>query len=100
MAAEQPKCRLERVAADVTNLEQRAALFASASGVPTLMITEGLLMYLAGSAVEALAAEAARSGMLRWLLDSSSLDLARMMGWDAGAPLKMCARPATCKAPP
>ena len=48
-----------------------------------MMITEGLLMYLAGAAVEALAADAARHGIRRWLLDSSSLDLARMMGWDA-----------------
>lgn len=82
MAGEKPKCRLERVAADVTRPAQRAALFAAA-GVPTLMITEGLLMYLAGAAVEALAADAARHGIRRWLLDSSALDLARRMGWDA-----------------
>jgi methyltransferase (TIGR00027 family) len=84
MAGEEPRCRLERVAADVTDQAQRAALFAAAAGVPTLMITEGLLMYLAGAAVEALAADAARHGIRRWLLDSSALDLARMMGWDAG----------------
>jgi len=83
MAAEEPKYRIERVAADVTVEAQRAALFAAAVGGPTLMITEGLLMYLAGGTVEALAAEAARHGIRRWLLDSSSLDLARMMGWDA-----------------
>jgi methyltransferase (TIGR00027 family) len=83
MEAEAPKCRLERVAADVTDRTQREALFAAADGVPTLMITEGLLMYLAGAAVKALAAEAARHGIRRWLLDSNSLDLARMMGWDA-----------------
>ena len=83
MATEEPKCRLERVAADVTDQAQRAALFAAAVGVPTLMITEGLLMYLGGATVEALAADAARHGIRRWLLDSSSLDLARMMGWDA-----------------
>jgi O-methyltransferase involved in polyketide biosynthesis len=82
MAVEEPKCRLERLAADVTSQTQRAALFAAAGGVPTLMITEELLMYLAGTAVEALAAEAARHGVRRWLLGSSSLDLARMMGWD------------------
>jgi methyltransferase (TIGR00027 family) len=82
MAAEEPKCRLEHVAADVTSQTQRASLFAAAAGFPTLMITEGLLMYLAGTAVEALAAEAARHDVLRWLLDSSSLDLARMMGLD------------------
>ena len=83
MAAEEPKCRLERVAADVTDEAQRGALFAATAGVPSLMITEGLLMYLAGDAVEALAAGAARHGIRRWLLDSSSLDLARKMGWDA-----------------
>jgi methyltransferase (TIGR00027 family) len=84
MAAEEPVCRLERVAADVTDQAQRAALFAAAGGVPTLMITEGLLMYLAGAAVRALAADAARHGVCRWLLDSSSLELARTMGWDSG----------------
>jgi len=83
MASEKPNCRLERVAADVTGQEQRAALFTAAAGVPALMITEGLLMYLAGAAVEALAADAARHGIHRWLLDTSSLDLAGMMGWDA-----------------
>jgi O-methyltransferase involved in polyketide biosynthesis len=84
MASEEPKCRLERVAADVTDQAQRAALFEVDARVPTLMITEGLLMYLAGTVVEALAADAARHGIRRWLLDCSSLDLARMMGWDAG----------------
>jgi len=83
LAAEEPKCRLERVAADVTAEGQREALFGAADGFPALMITEGLLMYLPGGAVEALAAGAARHGIRRWLLDSSSLDLARMMGWDA-----------------
>ena len=83
MSGEKPKCRLERMAADVTNPAQRAALLKAAAGVPALMITEGLLMYLAGAAVEALGADAARHGIRRWLLDSSSLDLARRMGWDA-----------------
>jgi len=83
MAIEEPKCRLERMAADVTSERQRAALFAAAGGVSTLMITEGLLMYLAGDAVKALATDAAGHGIRRWLLDSSSLGLARTMGWDA-----------------
>ena len=84
MEADEPHCRLERISADVTHPAQRNALFAAASGLPALMITEGLLMYLAGADVEALAADAARHGIRRWLLDSSSLDLARRMGWDAG----------------
>jgi len=83
MAAEKPRCLLDCVAADVTAQAQRAVLFAAAAGAPALMITEGLLMYLDGAAVEALAADAARHGIRRWLLDSSSLDLARMMGMDS-----------------
>ncbi len=83
MAGEDPRCRLERVAADVTDPVQRAALFAAAGGAPTLMITEGLLMYLAGATVEALAADAAQHGVRRWLLDSSALNLARTLGVDA-----------------
>ncbi|HUA61002.1 MAG TPA: class I SAM-dependent methyltransferase [Verrucomicrobiae bacterium] len=83
MASEQPRCRLDRMPSDVTSHKQRADLFAAAGGVPTLMVTEGLLMYLAGATVEALAADAARNGICRWLMDSSSLDLARAMGWDA-----------------
>ncbi len=84
MAAEEPVCHLERVAADVTDQAQRAALFAAAAGAPTLVITEGLLMYLAGAVVKDLAADAARHGVRCWLLDLSSLQLARTMGWDAG----------------
>lgn len=83
MADEQPKCRLERMAADVTNEAQRGALFTASVGAPALMITEGLLMYLTGAVVEALAADAVRHGIRRWLLDTSSLDLARIMGLDA-----------------
>jgi len=83
MAAEEPQCRLEPVAADVTVRAEREVMFAAVVGAPALIITEGLLMYLAGATVEALAADAARHGVRRWLLDSASLDLARMMGWDA-----------------
>ena len=83
MGSHEPKCRLERMAVDVTSEAQRATLFAAAAGVPALMITEGLLMYLPGATVEALAADAARHGIRGWLLDSSALDLARTMGWDA-----------------
>src|SRR5262249_21924941 len=60
MEAEQPKCRLERVPADVTDAAQRESLFGHAAGCRALMITEGLLMYLSGSSVEALAVDAAR----------------------------------------
>ena len=79
MAPVAPKCRRERFAADISNACERESVFAAAGDGPTLMITEGLLMYLAASTVEALAAGAAAS---HWLLDVSSLDLARRVSMD------------------
>ena len=99
MAAEEPKCHLERIPADVTDEVARAALFALTGGVPALMITEGLLMYLPGGAVEALAADAARHGVRRWLLDSSSLDLAQRMGWDARGTIQNVRAPGHLEGP-
>ena len=46
LAAEKPKCRIERLAADLNDPAQRRCVFALASAGPTMMITEGLLMYL------------------------------------------------------
>ena len=84
MAGEEPKCRLERIAADLNDPGQRKAAFASAGDGPGLLITEGLLMYLPASTVEALAAESvSMSGIRYWLLDASSTDLARQVGMDS-----------------
>lgn len=55
VAPEEPMCRLERIATDVTDRRRREALFA---------------------------ADAARHGIRRWLLDCSAIDLAREMGMD------------------
>ena len=73
LAGERPRCRVERVAADLNVASERQAMLAATSGSPTLLITEGLLMYLPGATVEALAAEAAELGCVRhWLLDLTS----------------------------
>jgi O-methyltransferase involved in polyketide biosynthesis len=40
MPAEEPKCRLKRVAADVTSQTQRTAVIAVTVAVPTLMISQ------------------------------------------------------------
>jgi methyltransferase (TIGR00027 family) len=80
MASVPPKCRRERLAADVSNPYERESVFAAAAADgPTLMITEGLLMYLSASTVEALAANATAS---HWLLDAASLDMARRVRMD------------------
>jgi len=75
-----PHCHLERIAADLNVESQRKAVFAAAGDGPALMITEGLLMYLPGDSVEALAAAAqAAPGIQYWLLDVSSRELSERM---------------------
>jgi methyltransferase (TIGR00027 family) len=85
MAKEQPNCRLERIAGDLNDPLHRKAVCATAGSGPGLLITEGLLMYLPASTVEALAAESvSMSGIRYWLLDVSSTDLARqVVGMDS-----------------
>ena len=87
MASEKPKCRLERLAADLNDPSQRHRVFSAAGHAPGLIITEGLLMYLPAENVEALAAESARmSGIRHWLLDIASEQFDRRMdtaGWQA-----------------
>ena len=79
LANDRSRCRLERMPADLNDPAARAALFAGAADGAGLMITEGLLMYLPGSTVEALAAEAARSSIRRWILDVTSAPLAQRL---------------------
>jgi methyltransferase (TIGR00027 family) len=84
MAHEEPRCRLQRIAADLNDPLQRKAAFASAGEGPGLLITEGLLMYLSASTVDALAVESVSlSGIRYWLLDAASMDLARQTGVDS-----------------
>lgn len=85
LASDEPRCRLERVAADLNDAGQRSAMFAAAGTGPSLMITEGLLMYLPATTVEALAAEAAAaelSAVRYWLLDLATADLSRAVQMD------------------
>ena len=78
LEAERPHCRLERLAADVTDPAQRNAVFAAAGDAPALMITEGLLMYLPAGAVEALAVDSPRaSGVRYWMMDTTSQAFAK-----------------------
>jgi methyltransferase (TIGR00027 family) len=70
LADEKPRCRRERFTADLTDVEQRRAVFAHAGQAPTFMITEGLLMYLPGATVEAIATQAWRdSAVTHWMSD-------------------------------
>jgi methyltransferase (TIGR00027 family) len=71
MSAETPRCRRERLIADVNDPAQRRITYAAVGSAPALMITEGLLMYLPGGTVEALAAEVGnQSGVSHWISDN------------------------------
>lgn len=70
MSAETPRCRRERITADVNDAAQRRAIYAAAGTAPALMITEGLLMYLPAATVEALAVEVRQeSSIAHWMSD-------------------------------
>ena len=68
LASAAPKCRRERLAADVNDASGRQSVFAAAAG-PTLLITEGLLMYLPAPTVDALAST---TTVNYWMLDVAS----------------------------
>jgi methyltransferase (TIGR00027 family) len=78
LADHQPRCRLERIAADLSNRVEREQIFESVGKSPALMITEGLLMYLSRQTVTALATEPADRTGVRWLIaDLSAIGLMR-----------------------
>ena len=66
LAGDTPRCRRERLAADLAQPDLRARIFAEADA-RTLVITEGLLMYLSGDVVDALVREGSRAGF--WLVE-------------------------------
>ena len=83
LASERPRCRLERMAADLTDATERQAVFAAAGNQPGLILTEGLLLYLPASTTGALATEPMRlSGIRYWLLDIAASVLTRNAHWN------------------
>jgi len=83
LSVETPRCRRERLTADLNDAAQRSALYASTGPHRALMITEGLLMYLPAATVEALAEEAPRhSGIARWMTDITSTSFEKAINMD------------------
>jgi methyltransferase (TIGR00027 family) len=81
LGTEKPRCHFEQVPADLASAGDRQKLFASISGAPALMVTEGLLMYLPRQAFVAIASEAPQeSGVRHWLLDVASEAVLNMAG--------------------
>ncbi|MGA2114863.1 MAG: class I SAM-dependent methyltransferase [Bryobacteraceae bacterium] len=85
LSAETPRCRRERVTADVSDAAQRLTIYAVAGPAQALMITEGLLVYLPAATVEALAAEAGReNGIVHWMSDIMTTGFAKALNLDTG----------------
>ena len=76
LASERPRCRLERLAANLTVESERQAVWAAAEGEPGLILTEGLLLYLPARTTDALATEPPQqSGIRHWLVDIAASSL-------------------------
>src|SRR5581483_1326451 len=76
LANARPHCRLERMTADLNRPTERTAAL-NRGGSRSLLMTEGLLMYLPAETVKALANEAL-DHFPHWLLDVNSNELMRM----------------------
>jgi len=95
---EKPVCRYEAVTIDLTDAQKRQALFAELGAAATraLVVTEGLLIYLAPEQVAALATDLhAQPSFEEWLIDLASPQLLQRMQrtWgknleSGGAPFK------------
>ena len=68
LANETPRCRLESIAADLADPAARQAVLQRVAAITTraVVLTEGLLVYLAPEQVAALARELADCGAFRW----------------------------------
>jgi methyltransferase (TIGR00027 family) len=82
LAAEQPRCQLERVRLDLADVDARRTLFDELGrrARRVVVITEGLLIYLTAEGVRALAHDLAGPPSLRrWITDLASPGLLKMI---------------------
>src|SRR4051794_900619 len=96
LAGAQPVCALERVPLDLSNHDARCGLFASLARrfSRTIVISEGLVIYLMPDEVMALARDLADApGFARWILDVVSPGLLTMIAERAGAMLQEAGAP-------
>jgi methyltransferase (TIGR00027 family) len=93
---EKPSCKLERVRLDLSNVESRRQLFRrlAADARKALIVSEGLIIYLAADEVGSLATDLAAPETFRyWLFDLTSPPLLRMLQKKMGKPLAAAAAP-------
>ncbi len=81
MSGETPRCRRERLVADLNDPVQRRIMYEAAGSSAALMITEGLLLYLPAATVEALAAESWKQGGVgQWISDITTTAFSQAIG--------------------
>lgn len=81
MAGETPHCRLESIAVDLNDRSQRQRLYDTAGFAQSLIITEGLLLYLPAATVQAMTEECLHhTGVAHWISDitTSAFSIALM----------------------
>lgn len=70
LAGEKAHCQVERLSVDLNDGAQRRTMYAAAGTEPSLVITEGVLMYLSAAIVDSLSAEIPNaSGAAHWISD-------------------------------
>jgi methyltransferase (TIGR00027 family) len=90
LSAEKPVCQLERIRLDLSDVSGRRELFSQlgSRSTKTLIITEGLLIYLTPEEVGALARDlAAPPSFQRWVADVASPGLLRLLQKNMGPQL-------------
>ncbi len=96
LRGEKPACALERVRLDLSDVSARRDLFRrlGEAAKKALIITEGLLIYLAADEVGTLAEDlAAPVSFQRWILDIASPGLLRLLQREVGASLEEARAP-------
>jgi methyltransferase (TIGR00027 family) len=90
LAGEQPRCALERVRLDLSGVAARRELFArlGSRSRKTLILTEGLLIYLTADDAASLARDLATPASFRsWIFDIASPGLLRLLQKNLGPQL-------------
>ena len=90
LANEKPRCRLERVSLDLSDVPARRELFAQLDGRATKVVvaSEGLLIYFTTEEVASLATDlAARHRFRSWIIDLASPGQLRLMQRTTGKQL-------------
>ena len=87
LAGEKAHCHVERLSVDLNDAAQRRTMYEAAGTEQSLVITEGVLMYLPAATVDALAAEIpTASGVSHWISDITTSDFGKAIR--GGRPLE------------